>query len=125
MATSKKQAASGDADARFALVAAAFGRRRDVVQKRMFNTENALWVDGKIFTMLTPKGAFVVKLPKDRVDALVEAGTGDRFGPGARKIKEWVAIDPGRGCRLGGARERSLCVRQAEGLSRLTAASGC
>jgi hypothetical protein len=60
----------------------------------MFNTENALAVDGKIFTMLTPKGAFVVKLPKDRVDALIDSGDGERFGPGARKMKEWVAIDP-------------------------------
>jgi hypothetical protein len=85
---------ASDDGQRFAAVAAVFARRRDVVQRRMFNTENALAVDGKIFTMLTPKGAFVVKLPKDRVDALVEAGAGERFGPGARKMKEWVAIDP-------------------------------
>ena len=97
MATPRKMPAARAtiaADVRFAAVAAAFARRRDVVQKRMFNTENALAVEGKIFTMLTPKGGFVVKLPKERVDALVDGGAGARFGPGARTMKEWVTIDP-------------------------------
>jgi hypothetical protein len=61
-------------DPRFAPVAGAFARDRDVTQ-------------GKLFT------ATVVKLPKGRVDELVESGNGQRFGPGKRVMKEWVALD--------------------------------
>lgn len=90
-------ATAADVEVRFAGVAAAFRRRRGVTKKRMFSTENALAIHGKIFAMLTPKGAFVVKLPKTRVDALVADGCGERFGPGARKMKEWVAVAPDGG----------------------------
>jgi hypothetical protein len=50
---------------------------------------------GKIFAMLASDDAFVVKLPKSRVDALVASGDGERFDPGhGRLMKEWVAIEP-------------------------------
>jgi hypothetical protein len=50
---------------------------------------------GKIFALLSSNGAFVVKLPKPRVDALVASGDGERFDPGhGRLMKEWLAIDP-------------------------------
>ena len=39
--------------------------------------ENAFSVNGKIFAMLT-RGPFVVKLPRERVDDLVDAGKGKR-----------------------------------------------
>ena len=62
----------------------------------MFSSDSVLSVDGKIFAMLA-RGRFVAKLPKDRVDALVRAGTGERFDPGhGRLMKEWVAVGPGR-----------------------------
>jgi hypothetical protein len=39
-----------------------------------------------------------VKLPKQRVDELIAAGTGTRFDPGhGRLMKEWVTVAPTRG----------------------------
>jgi len=56
----------------------------------------ALKVKGKIFAMRSSKGAFVVKLPRARVDELVAAGLGTRFDPGKGKLmKEWFV--PGGG----------------------------
>jgi hypothetical protein len=53
-----------------------------------------LKVNGKIFAMLS-KGELVVKLPRKRVDELVDTGTGTRFDPGhGRVMKEWVSIPP-------------------------------
>jgi chaperonin GroEL len=53
----------------------------------------SLRTGGKIFAMLVG-GALVVKLPKARVDALVEAGKGTRFDAGkGRPMKEWVVLD--------------------------------
>jgi hypothetical protein len=37
----------------------------------------------------------VVKLPRERVDALVASGDGRAWGPGhGRVMKEWVALSP-------------------------------
>jgi len=56
---------------------------------------SALKIQGKIFAMISSKGKFVVKLPRQRVDTLVAAGDGERFDPGhGRLMKEWVAFDP-------------------------------
>ena len=56
----------------------------------------ALKVDGKIFVMRSSKGAFVVKLPRARVDELVAAGMGARFDPGKGTLmKEWFVPDGG------------------------------
>jgi len=61
----------------------------------MFSSENAFSVNGKIFAMLT-RDTFVVKLPKERVDDLVDAGKGKRFDPGhGRLMKEWIAVEAG------------------------------
>lgn len=55
---------------------------------------SALAVGGKIFAMISSKGGFVVKLPKDRVDALVTLGVGSRFEPArGRVMKEWLVVD--------------------------------
>jgi len=76
-------------------VADAFADVRGVSRRRMFSSENAFAVDGKIFAMLT-RGCFVVKLPKERVDDLVDAGKGTRFDPGhGRLMKEWIAVEAG------------------------------
>jgi TfoX N-terminal domain len=73
----------------------AFADDRDVSRRRMFSSENAFSVNGKIFAMLS-RGTFVVKLPKERVDDLVEAGKGKRFDPGnGRLMKEWIAVEAG------------------------------
>jgi hypothetical protein len=56
---------------------------------------SALCVGGKIFAMLSSRGRFVVKLPRQRVDALVASGDGQRFDPGhGRLMKEWLEVEP-------------------------------
>jgi hypothetical protein len=62
--------------------------------KRGFGS-SALQINNKIFAMLSSKGNFVVKLPRDRVDSLVVSGSGERFDPGhGRTMKEWLALEP-------------------------------
>ncbi|WP_431676569.1 hypothetical protein [Kitasatospora sp. KL5] len=58
---------------------------------------DALKAGGKIFAMLA-QGRLVVKLPRARVDELVDAGEGERFDPGhGRLMREWLGLDPGSG----------------------------
>lgn len=58
---------------------------------------NALRVRGKIFAMCV-RGQLVVKLPGERVSALVAAGEGARFDANkGTPMKEWFALDPGSG----------------------------
>ncbi len=48
-----------------------------------------------MFASLSKRGEFIVKLPRSRVDALVETGDGVRFDPGhGRLMKEWLAVCP-------------------------------
>ena len=56
---------------------------------------NGLKVDGRIFAMLA-RGTLVVKLPRARVDELVEGGHGERFDPrrNGRVMREWLSVDP-------------------------------
>ena len=67
----------------------------DVEQSGKGFGSDALKVRGKIFAMLTG-GQLVVKLPRQRVDALVAAGDGERFDPrhDGRVMKEWLALAP-------------------------------
>jgi hypothetical protein len=45
--------------------------------------------------MFSSHGGFVVKLPKDRVDALVTADCGSRFEPSSgREMKQWLTVNP-------------------------------
>jgi phage terminase large subunit-like protein len=96
----KKTATTREAitiDPRFAPVVAAFAGDRRVSQKRMFSSPNVLNLNGKIFAMLV-KGKIVVKLPRQRVDELVGARKGSYFDPGhGRLMKEWVAVQAGKG----------------------------
>lgn len=53
---------------------------------------NGLKINGKLFTFAS-QGGLVVKLPKERVEALVTAGKGEFFNPGhGRLMKEWILI---------------------------------
>ena len=84
-------------EARFADVVAAFRRHPNVTPLGGRTTfgSSALKVNDKIFAMLSARGEFVVKLPRQRVDALVAAEDGERFEMGhGRAMKEWVAIHP-------------------------------
>ena len=90
---SSSRIAKNPVDPQFAPIARAFARHRDVTDGRLFSAY-ALKVNDKIFAMF-PRGRFVVKLPKSRVDELVENGNGRRFGPGKRVMKEWANVDAG------------------------------
>jgi hypothetical protein len=58
------------------------------------------------------RGRFVAKLPKARVDELIEAGTGKRFDPGhGRLMKEWVSIGSGEADWVALAREAHRHVK--------------
>lgn len=55
----------------------------------------ALRAQNKIFAMFV-RGRLVVKLPKERVAALVDGGHGMRFDANkGTPMKEWLALDPG------------------------------
>lgn len=83
---------------RFAEVVQAVGREPGVTfgqpgAKKTFG-HSALKVNDKIFAMVSSKGDFVVKLPKQRVDELEAAGAGKRFAAGkGSPMKEWLAVD--------------------------------
>jgi hypothetical protein len=87
---------AGGAAARFAVVMAAFEGRPNVSAPDLGSRSSAfgataLKVGGKIFAMLVG-GELVVKLPGERVKALVESGVGSPFGTGGRVMREWVSI---------------------------------
>jgi hypothetical protein len=80
---------------RYAAIVKAF------VGKRAVNAESgrgfgssALKIDKRIFAMLASGDQFVVKLPRQRVDALVAAGDGERFDPrrNGKLMKEWLVV---------------------------------
>jgi hypothetical protein len=55
----------------------------------------ALKVDNRIFAMLV-RDSFVVKLPRQRVDALIAAGRGGPYDAGkGRPMKEWLTVADG------------------------------
>ena len=59
-----------------------------------FGQNEGLRVGGKIFAMIV-RGELVVKLPRDRVDELVDAGVAVRFDAGkGRPMKEWASVGP-------------------------------
>jgi TfoX/Sxy family transcriptional regulator of competence genes len=79
------------ADPKLRAVAETFDASSASRQPRKFGS-NGLKVDGKLFALFT-QGTLVVKLPKDRVAALVAKGDGKPFDPGhGRLMKEWLTV---------------------------------
>jgi TfoX/Sxy family transcriptional regulator of competence genes len=77
-------------DPRFVAMSRIFAGDKRVTAGKLFASAG-LKVDGKIFAMIV-KGRLVVKLPRARVDALLETGEAERFDPGhGRLMKEWAA----------------------------------
>jgi hypothetical protein len=57
-----------------------------------FGRSSGLRIWGKIFALQNEAG-LVVKLPRNRVEELIESGDGSPWGPGRGKVmKEWVAL---------------------------------
>ena len=80
----------------FEEIVARFASEPTVSRGTGFGSMPGLRVGGKIFTMVV-NGELVVKLPKHRVDALVESSSGSRFDPGhGRPMKEWASVPPAR-----------------------------
>ena len=87
------------AEERYATIVKALARRPGVTQEspergsKGFGSSGQLKLNNRIFAMLV-RGSLVVKLPKTRVDDLVDSGQADRFDPrrNGRLMKEWAAI---------------------------------
>jgi TfoX/Sxy family transcriptional regulator of competence genes len=84
--------AQSEASDVYSQVAAELGPAHPNIEPtRMFGS-TGLKIHGKTFAMLV-KGHLVVKLPRDRVDHLVDTGAGQRFDPGhGRQMREWVSL---------------------------------
>jgi TfoX/Sxy family transcriptional regulator of competence genes len=98
-------------DPSFAAVAQAFAKDPLVTSGKMMSSFG-LEVGGKIFAMMV-RGAFVAKLPKNRVEQLVSAKKGSYFDPrrDGRVMKEWISIADRRAPWLDLAREAYRFVK--------------
>jgi hypothetical protein len=84
----------------YAEVVAVLQRKRNVAinKARTGFGSGALTVKGHIFAMLSSRGEFVVKLPRERVDELVARRLGTPFDAGrGRPMKEWLVVGPRSG----------------------------
>lgn len=81
-----------EVDPKFEPVIRAFAKDPLVTSGKMMSSVG-LKVGGKIFAMMV-RGAFVAKLPKARVDQLIESSAGVAFDPrrDGRVMKEWISI---------------------------------
>lgn len=79
-----------------------------------FGSSGQLKIGGRIFAMLV-RGELVLKLPRARVDELVDSGHGTRFDAGkGRPMREWFVLSPTSSKRwLPLAEEALLFVKEA------------
>ncbi len=99
-------------DRKFARIVAALSKESGVTVGGKGFGSSGLKYEGKLFAMISSRGKFVVKLPRERVDELVENGLGERFDPGhGRRMKEWFAMNGGEGSWLRLAQEAYRFVR--------------
>ncbi|MBO6637085.1 MAG: MmcQ/YjbR family DNA-binding protein [Roseitalea sp.] len=78
-------------DRLFAELVSAFAETPGVGLKKMLKSE-ALQIHGKSFAYPSPEG-LVLKLPVENVDALEQAGKGNRLVVGKRTMREWIVLD--------------------------------
>jgi hypothetical protein len=65
-----------------------------IIEGKGFGSSGQLKVHGRIFAMLV-RGELVLKLPRERVDALIVAGGGTHFDAGKGKpMREWFVLSP-------------------------------
>ena len=108
------RAVGADVDPGFAPVVKTFAADAKVTYGKMF-ASMGLKVDGKIFAMHV-KGAFVAKLPRERVDELVRLKRGTHFDPGhGRLMKEWVSVNGDEDSWVGLAKEARRFVAASSG----------
>jgi hypothetical protein len=82
------------------------------VEKAKMMNALGLKTSGKFFALVV-KDELVVKLPRMRVDELIESRTGRRFDPGhGRLMKEWVTLRP---------RDAAACAAYVEEARRFVA----
>lgn len=73
-------------------IAAPYLGEPEVTAGTGFGQSHGLRISGKIFAMLA-RDELVVKLPRERVDELVDTGIGTRFDPGhGRLLREWASL---------------------------------
>lgn len=81
------------AENRYAQLVEWFQGRPNVSQEGKGFGSSALKVNGRIFAMLTSRSEFVVKLPRQRVEQLIQSGDGVAFDAGkGRTMKEWLVL---------------------------------
>ena len=103
-------------DPRFVQVVAAFATNPTVTCGGKGFGSSGLKVNGKLFAMISSKGTFVAKLPRDRVAELVRLGKGQPFDPGhGRLMKEWIALETTPSSWVELAREAHQYVRSKGG----------
>lgn len=109
-----KGSAAEQATADLTALVKAFKQNRQVTHGGKGFGAKALKIKGRIFAMLSSKGQLVVKLPAERVDALVKSGKGEYFEPArGRVMKEWLVVGPPKAQWLTLAREACEFVRRA------------
>jgi hypothetical protein len=108
-----KLLAALSADPKLAVVVREFEKTQAAGTGRKFGS-NALKANGKLFALFT-QGTLVVKLPNDRVTALVAEGVGKPFDPGhGRLMKGWLTVLSPRASWFELAKEAHAFVSKAK-----------